>query len=90
VSEYHVAFLAAAVMVAIGAALPALLLRRRHTVQVDGESAQDDVDAAVESPAALSAWARGSMIASKVNGRRVARPGRACAGPREVRDEALK
>jgi hypothetical protein len=34
VSGYHVAFLAAAVMLAIGAALPALLLRRGHTSQV--------------------------------------------------------
>jgi EmrB/QacA subfamily drug resistance transporter len=43
VSGYHVAFLAAAVMVGIGGALPALLLRRRHTSQVDGQIAPPDV-----------------------------------------------
>jgi hypothetical protein len=46
VSGYHVAFLAAAVMVAIGAALPALLLRRRRTGQVEEPIAQPDLDGA--------------------------------------------
>ena len=55
VSGYHVAFLAAAVMVAIGAALPALLLRRRDTAHVDAQIAQHDVDAPVDSHAVSSA-----------------------------------
>jgi hypothetical protein len=55
VSGYHVAFLAAAVMLGIGAALPALPLRRRHTSQVDGPATQHDVDARVGSHAVPSA-----------------------------------
>ena len=55
VSGYHVAFLAAAVMVAIGAALPALFLRRRDTAHVDAQIAQHDVDAPVERHAVSSA-----------------------------------
>jgi len=37
VSGYHVAFLAAAVMSAIGATLPALLLGRQHTRHAEGQ-----------------------------------------------------
>jgi EmrB/QacA subfamily drug resistance transporter len=50
VSGYHVAFLAAAVMSAIGATLPALLLRRHHTRQADGRLDADS-DTAPVTPA---------------------------------------
>jgi hypothetical protein len=50
VSGYHVAFLAAAVMSAIGATLPALLLRGQHTRQAEGQL-ETDAETAPVTPA---------------------------------------